>query len=141
MTIEQLLIPRYELISSVPNLYGDGNLFIKGLIFELELDGKEEINVHGRIRDAAWFEKYPNIFRKMNWWENRKFSDFKCLQYMKYMSLTFSEYRYITVMRLEKKKKYGKIQLLANDYIEITDGHYFPVTSKEYNDFIKQSNK
>ena len=55
MTAKELRIPRFEVIAEYPSS-----------IYEL-----------GQCLDAptktmlAFFTKYPNIFRKMNWWEKR----------------------------------------------------------------------
>lgn len=55
MTAKELMQPRFEVIADFPSsIYVVGN----------ELDAPTENMV-------AFFTKYPNIFRKMNWWEGR----------------------------------------------------------------------
>jgi hypothetical protein len=55
MTASELLTPRYEVIADYPSS-----------IYKI---GDEHNAI--TINMIAFFEKYPNIFKKMNWWEKR----------------------------------------------------------------------
>jgi len=57
MTAKELMQPRFEVIAEYPNC-----IFKKGDILE-------------RIAEVEELEKYPHLFRKLNWWEFRKIED------------------------------------------------------------------
>lgn len=56
MTTEELLQPRYELIADYP-----GCSFLMNEIISTYSPG--------------WFDHYPHLFRKLNWWEYRDEED------------------------------------------------------------------
>ena len=56
MTADELMTPRYEIIADYP-----GNMLEVGSTFEI-FRGKTQF---------LFVEKYPHLFRKMNWWEKR----------------------------------------------------------------------
>ena len=67
MTTEQLMQPRYEVIADYPNsIIPKGNIVDDLLLFKIE------------------FEKYPHLFRKLEWWEKRDVKDMpeyvKCIK-------------------------------------------------------------
>lgn len=67
MNAQELLIPRFEVIADFPN----SNLEIKSI---LSFDGI----VYGMNEPQKFIrnpEKYPHLFRKLNWWEHRKVED------------------------------------------------------------------
>jgi hypothetical protein len=64
MNAQELLIPRFEVIADFPN----SNLEIKSI---LSFDGV----VYGMNEPQKFIrnpEKYPHLFRRLNWWEHRK---------------------------------------------------------------------
>ena len=66
MDAKELLKPRYEVIADYP-----GSTNIIGDILECP-------NYENDFTANFWVEaneKYPHLFRKMNWWENRKRED------------------------------------------------------------------
>jgi len=75
MTTEELLKPRFKCISDFPG----NEWFEVGEIYEVGFNGvivKEEIR---KWDDDNYIitqpEKYPAIFLKLNWWEERKLED------------------------------------------------------------------
>ena len=72
MTAAELLRPRYEIIADFPgNGYNVGRIIVpiirSGKIFDcLDAPSSEVITNP---------EKYPHLFRKMSWWENRDLKD------------------------------------------------------------------
>lgn len=68
MKAQELLIPRYEVIGLYPNSpFSMGQIIIDKTKLETEKD------VASLLRHYKYeYHKYPNIFRKMNWWENRE---------------------------------------------------------------------
>jgi hypothetical protein len=75
MTTQQLLTPRYEVIADYPfNPYQIGDL--------VENIADTSVFLYARINDTDHlssndeiFDKYPHLFRKLNWWEKRKAED------------------------------------------------------------------
>lgn len=75
MTTQQLLTPRYEVIADYPfNPYQIGYL--------VENIANTSVFLYARINDtdhlsssSEILDKYPHLFRKLNWWENRKAED------------------------------------------------------------------
>ena len=72
MTATELLIPRYEVIADYPN-----NERPIGAILQEEVHGyfyyrKGDIGYHANNKNI---DNYPHLFRKLNWWENRKAED------------------------------------------------------------------
>jgi len=72
MTAKELMSPRFEVIADYPNsLYGIGDL-----VEEHDLDKFHYVN-DGNYQYASsqTLEKYPHLFKKLNWWEKRKKED------------------------------------------------------------------
>ena len=72
MTAKELMIPRYEVIADYPN-----NERPIGVILHEQVPGyygytKDDIGYHANIKNI---DNYPHLFRKLNWWENRKVED------------------------------------------------------------------
>lgn len=63
MTAKELLKPRFEVIADYPNPK-DYCYFPVGEIIKIE-----------SLEDINYLEKYPHLFRKLNWWEHRKIED------------------------------------------------------------------
>ncbi len=59
MTAAELMQPRYEVIAEYPSCHHE-----KGSIVDNVTEYME-----------AFFNKYPHLFRKLNWWEYRKVED------------------------------------------------------------------
>lgn len=75
MTAEELLRPRFYVIEEYPN-----SIFKKGDILQ-RIKGSTNDWYH--TDEKAWtanlcledLEKYPNLFKPLKWWENRKVED------------------------------------------------------------------
>ncbi len=120
---EELLIPRYIVIDDYP-----GSIFKIGTIITLDnlklpkwyhpdFNYKEQ-RFFNYIED---FNKYPKIFKKLFWYENRSEKDLP-----KYISV--ANYFY-------KVKKYiSNVAYLENYYKEYELGYYIkPATEEEFN--------
>ena len=72
MTAEQLLLPRFEVIADFPkSSYNIGRIITpikegSSYFYSLEAPSSELI---------GFPEKYPHLFKKLNWWEHRKKED------------------------------------------------------------------
>lgn len=66
MTAKELLNPRYEVIADYP-----GNTSVIGSVWECP-------NYDNDFTVEYWVQsndRYPHLFRKMNWWEKRNIED------------------------------------------------------------------
>lgn len=78
MSVEELLKPRYKVIADYPF-----SVFPKDLVFELNiLDARKHLaeqEYYMIYKENCYSEslinKYPAIFKKLEWWEDRKESD------------------------------------------------------------------
>jgi len=70
MTTEALMKPRYKVISNYP-----GSIYNIGDIIE-QIDGYFDLYKDGStLYLEIELKKYPNIFKPLAWWEERKVSD------------------------------------------------------------------
>lgn len=121
MTTEELLLPRYKVIADYP-----GSIFKIGEI--IEQDYMEE---NRPVFDMEFFLKYPNIFKKLEWWEDRKIDDLP--EYVKFIRLDNGQLKVVKVTEWIKKD---------NDII-FSDGINFysanngdtPATREEYEQY------
>lgn len=73
MTPEQLLQPRYEVIADYPNSgkINVGDILIQDLNYPLcWLTSKNSLGAFSGT-ESEWFDRYPHIFRKLQWWQHR----------------------------------------------------------------------
>ena len=59
--VEQLMRPRYKVIADYP-----GNNMAVGKILTFEWHAENQ-----RIELCFYYDKYPHLFRKLEWWEQR----------------------------------------------------------------------
>jgi len=73
MKAEELMTPRFEVIAAFPGMDGTN---IKAVGDILTDDGiKAVLDQNGRAIFPIEWEKYPHLFRKLNWWEKRSIED------------------------------------------------------------------
>ena len=71
MTARELLQPRYEVIADYPK-----SDFKVGQIIQCSDDLVNDKDVGAFLRKFKYnFDKYPHLFKKLNWWEHRKIED------------------------------------------------------------------
>lgn len=74
MNPEQLLIPRYVVIASWPNAESEvGDVFTFVREVAQTYDQWEKQN--GKLIYDPPFQKYPHLFKKLDWWEERQKND------------------------------------------------------------------
>ncbi len=66
MTTEELLKPRYKVIADWP---GSGNIL--GHVFVLNNNEAMMFTSQWEAKDSRFFNHYPHLFRKLEWWEYR----------------------------------------------------------------------
>jgi hypothetical protein len=70
MTANQLLIPRYIVIDNYPDSpfkVGDIITYVREVA-----QAYDQWEIAGKQFTSNGINKYPNIFRKLNWWEHRE---------------------------------------------------------------------
>lgn len=75
MTSKELLTPRFEIIAEYPRCeFEKGNILNR---IKNATNDVYHINEHAYVGglDLIEIEKYPHLFRKLNWWENRDITD------------------------------------------------------------------
>lgn len=122
MTVERLLQPRYKVIADYPNsdfeigfiLYSDKN----GFFYEYGDNGRWSVKP----------EKYPHIFKKLEWYEERKVEDMP--EYVK--ELSEDSIKHVAKWKIDSEK----------DAYYAENGSYFvsafntiPATEQEYLQF------
>ena len=71
MTARELLQPRYEVIADYPK-----SDFKVGQIIQCSDDLVNDKDVGAFLLKFKYsFDKYPHLFKKLNWWEHRKVED------------------------------------------------------------------
>ena len=76
MTAEELMKPRFECIAAFPYCHEDFNITIGSIITLENQDTEQWYNLYKNKRFYdAFYESYPHLFRKLNWWEYRKIED------------------------------------------------------------------
>lgn len=71
MTARELLQPRYEVIADYPK-----SDFKVGDVIQCSDDLVNDKDVGAFLRKFKYnFDKYPHLFKKLNWWEYRKLED------------------------------------------------------------------
>ena len=72
MTAEELMVPRYEVIADYP-----GSTYPIGTIFTSMSNGFVRYMLDGdkHSTNGLNLDKYPHLFRRMLWWEQRSVED------------------------------------------------------------------
>jgi len=117
MTVEELLMPRYKVIADYPS-----SPYYVG-----EIKDRLGDNV------AAHFAKYPHLFRKLNWWEERKVEDMP-----EYVKPIVAPYYIFKVTRFTQDEY---CYFIGNNGKEIGEfiSRFEPATEQQYNDYINSN--
>jgi hypothetical protein len=110
MTPTELLKPRYEVIADYP-----------GSLFELG-----EIVSPYKEKATAAFDKYPDIFRPLQWYEHRKPKDMP--EYVKWRDL---------VGKAGGTEKEFEMHLPNGNSTVMHIDNYTPATEAEYQEYLK----
>jgi hypothetical protein len=112
MTVEELLMPRYKVIADYPGM-----------------DDSYEI---GEVLKPAYtgiVDAYPHLFRKLNWWEERKVEDMP--DYVKWDVGIYPTWK--KIMKVDKWNSNGSFD---HENVTISVINCFPATEQQYNDYI-----
>lgn len=129
MSIEELLRPRYKVVAIWPDM-GDYKYF-HGQIIEMQdfdSNGQWYIKTKKSTLYDAFFDSYSNLFKKLNWWEERKPEDMP--EYVK--GTLGGEFKVMEFAILDNEfKKYHK-----TGYRYLTGTDTFPATKSDYETYL-----
>jgi hypothetical protein len=73
MTVEELLIPRFKVIADYPTMDRNGNYMVGDILTD---NGKTAVlKQNGDAVFVCEWKKYPHLFKKLEWWEERNIED------------------------------------------------------------------
>lgn len=121
MEPKDLLAPRYKVVADYPE-----NVFNVGQIIE-----QEEIAEGQNLYNMDFFEKFPHLFKKLKWWENRDTDDMP--EYVKRLDngaiiKTDKWFLVGSDMRWHTEKR----------YVTMSAKTCLPATEEEYNTYLIQ---
>jgi len=125
MSTEELLKPRYKAIASYPD-----SQFPLNKIIEMEIVSNASMYHFGNNRweYECWFMDYPHLFRKLDWWEERKLEDMpeyvKRPPEMKFLSNT--------VFKIDSWDETASIGWCSDHCINVRVDQCIPATKEEY---------
>ena len=134
MTVEELLMPRYKVIADYPhNPYKVGDLLeeFTNTAFKLTVtyNGNSMDETQANTYPASAIEKMPHLFRKLNWWEERKVEDMP--DYVKWDVGIYPTWK--KIMKVDKWNSNGSFD---HENVTISVINCFPATEQQYNDYI-----
>jgi hypothetical protein len=133
MTPEQLLIPRYEVNEhGYPDMIFEPNQIIS--LNRIDKDG----NPYWRLRKGAnWFKpffnKFPNIFKPLQWWERREEKDLPQFVIWNYQKGDDMQMKF-HVAKVTGWSQ-GNFRVHAERTITTSDC-WLPATEEQYNNYI-----
>jgi len=115
-TIDHFLTQRFEVIGDYPNSRYD-----VGEVFWAYTE-----------MDESFYLAYPNLFRKLNWWENRKEEDMP--EYLKIDYNSNGSFKYYKIEKWLHDNKVGKINDLQVCSLNIwpPEKTFQPCSEEEY---------
>ncbi len=144
-----LMMPRYKVVASYP-----GSNWKVGQVIELNLIGEDKrsdsyyayTNEDGAV-DAGSFDNWPDIFRKLQWWEEREEKDMP--EYVKDRSAIPSVIRKIEkhfIMYLPNGMRWDEEAEDIGSFITDEKKCYryvffSPATPEEYTQYLNQNQK
>lgn len=125
MTPETLMQPRYKVIAEYPSMdYPLGYIYSdekhKGAIL---------------LYKDTLFEKYPHLFKKLEWYEDRAIEDMP--GYVK--AETKEGLRVCRLRKFDPNESSQWCFYLDKEAIPYSCNHWFPATLEDYNNFINLS--
>jgi hypothetical protein len=122
MNKDELLKPRYKVIADWPEMR---DRFKNQPIIILDKEDEEGWFTTNGFYQQIFFEKYPHLFKKLEWWEEREESDMP--EYVTWNSCN-SGIKYVAKI-LEIK---GGLFRWKAGWETFTEGQDYPATKEEY---------
>lgn len=132
-TVEELMKPRYKVINTWPDM---ANVkFVFGDIITLQnYDGKQwYIQDRAGKRYDAYFDGFPHLFRRLEWWEERDVKDMP--HFLKHKtegwSMNVKGYRLYELSGWAVTDKETDDEHFLSDFIPITEQDYTTQTPNQ----------
>lgn len=126
MTNEELMTPRFKVIDDYPNS-----------LFKID----EILTNNERIfcdENSKRYSDFPNIFKPLEWWEERELTDFPKYLKEEYSNIVIKvENYYLKYHKIHFRYFDLEIQNFSNEYIY----DFIPSTEEEYLEYIKTLEK
>lgn len=137
MSVEELLKPRYEVIADYPN-----NIFFVGqlIILDCVKSGKPCFDFAAfdgmEFYHESFFNEFPNLFKKMNWWEKRTLDELMSILYVRITVYTgywvVGDIVKVTDYKVDTKRKKLEGYILDSTQYSIPE-RCEPATLEEFN--------
>lgn len=137
MTNEQLLIPRYKVIADYPNR--PATMPIGHILTLNEFGAGKWWHKHTEeepIHIDEGFDKFPNIFRQLKWWEERNDAELP-----KYLKCYSPDGKVDFVLKVERYIMHKEVDVIwafeyfwkdEKDIKRMSMSEWFPATKEEY---------
>lgn len=135
MTVEELLIDRYIVTAPYPQSKFEVGDILYVYKFETSSLGmytyvtNPESPLQGSNAKPEYVESMPHLFRKLNWWEERKVEDMP--EYVKWDVDIYPTWK--KIMKVDKWNSNGSFD---HENVTISVINCFPATEQQYNDYI-----
>lgn len=134
MTTEviELLKPRIKVIAPYPNMP-----FTNGQILDFKITNNGDWIYEWYEHDGKYkmglleFNEYPHLFKRLEWWEERDWSELEQVQYVK----THGGNSVRTVKEIQTRLE----KIVLDDGKVKSIKHWIPATQSEYESFINQN--
>lgn len=127
---EELLMPQYKVIAPYPTMRADGWEVGSIIKLNVKLDsGAFALHDHDHFKVNCWFQEYPHLFKKLEWWEGREIEEM-----MGYVKNTMSGYCFkVSGWR----KEFGDLVACERGSIPVKASWLIPITKEEFDNYKK----
>lgn len=129
MTTEQLLVPRYEVVADYPDS-------TKPIGTIIELNNADAVWLK---RQCSFYDKYFNLFKKLQWWEKRELKDMP--EYVRVDGEPDDDLfgQVVKVTKWDMSDSSDAICDIDNEYYKSIgrESTIFPATQADYENYLK----
>lgn len=131
-SVEELMKPRYKVVADYP-----GMPFLSDQIIEREGTNGTDDYYHPFNNKNICLNRYPNLFKKLEWWEERKQEEMP--EYVKFAA--DGMVKRITHWDMETSSPWfmyleGDNRPYSPGGLSLENTHWLPATEEEYNNYI-----
>lgn len=142
MTTEELLYPRYKVIERWPDM-GVSGYHAGQIVTLMQKDGGQWCKKERDLTTyEAFFEGYPHLFQRLEWWQERKPDDMP--QYVKCLLFDF-KFKKGEIIKVAKwLESFGPTLRFypdCTDKITLHPHVYEPATEADYNAYLQTTNQ
>ena len=138
LNIKELLNPRFEVIADYPKSEFKIGDILHRILYATDDVFHSDKNAGVGGLDLKDIEKYPHLFRKLNWWEKRNVNEMP--EYLKQkVEPNIEIYQYEKIIRWEMNNTIGVISDKDMTCCDLElwskKNQYLPATKKEYENY------